>query len=117
VLTLSAPFFGASVSPYHRPVPPKLCTVRFEDADGTVHAVTVMASSLYEAVGLAVQAFRAQAWTPPVPPAAPLAVEVRQPAVEHRVTVQAVRQWASASGRSPAERLQRERVRSLLASS
>ena len=36
---------------------PKVCIVRFEDAEGTVHTVTVSASSLYKAVGLAVQAF------------------------------------------------------------
>lgn len=90
------------------------CTVRFEDADGTGHTVTVSASSLYEAVGLAVQAFTAQPWTPPVPPAAPLFVEVRQPAVEHRVTLQTVRQWAGATANSPADRLHRQRVNALL---
>lgn len=97
-------------------MPPMRCTVRFDDADGTGHMVTVSASSLYEAVGLAVQAFKAQPWAPPIPPAAPLTVEVRPPAVEHRVTLQAVRQWAGATAHSPADRLHRERVGSLLAS-
>jgi hypothetical protein len=96
-------------------MPSMRCTVRFDDADGTGHIVTVSASSLYEAVGLAVQAFQAQPWTPPVPPAAPLTVEVRQPAVEHRVTLQAVRQWAGATASSPADRLHRQRVGALLA--
>ena len=95
---------------------PKVCTVRFEDAEGTVHSVTVSASSLYEAVGLAVQAFTAQPWTPPIPAAAPLTVEVRHPSVEHRVTMQRVRQWAAATAISPADRLHRQRVGALLAS-
>ena len=93
---------------------PKVCTVGFEDSEGTVHTVTVSASSLYEAVGLALQAFTAQPWTPPVPPAASLTVEVRPPSVEHRVTMQRVRQWAAATATSPADRLHRQRVGALL---
>jgi hypothetical protein len=101
---------------YHAAVmTPKVCTVRFEDAEGTVHTVTVSASSLYEAVGLAVQAFGAQPWTPPIPPATPLTVEVRPPSVQHRVTMQRVRQWAAATATSPADRLYRQRVGALLA--
>ena len=91
------------------------CTVSFEDAQGTTYRVTVTAQTLYEAVGLAVDAFRQQRWTPPVPPAAPLTIAVAPPAVEHRVTLQKVRQWAAATATSPADRLQRERVRTLLA--
>ena len=96
-------------------MPPQRCTVSFEDADGTRHAVHVTAASLYEAVGLAVQAFKAQPWTPPLPPAAPLTIVVSQPAVEHRVTVQKVRRWAAARALSPADRLRRDRVRAMLA--
>lgn len=96
-------------------MPAMRCTVRFEDAHGTSHAVTVSASSLYEAVGLAVQAFTAQPWTPPVPAVAPLVVEVCHPSVEHRVTLQAVRRWATATATSPVDRLHRQRVGALLA--
>jgi hypothetical protein len=96
-------------------MPPKLCTVRFTDANGTVHAATVSAESLYEAVGLAVQAFKTQPWAPPIPPVAPITVEVRAPSVEHRVTVQTVRQWAGGTATSPADRLHRLRVGTLLA--
>lgn len=93
------------------------CRVAFEDAEGTVHAVTVTAASLYEAVALAHRAFRAQPWTPPVPAAAPLTISVCQPAVEHQVTMQRVRQWAGGAATSPADRVRRERIRALLASS
>jgi hypothetical protein len=94
---------------------PMSCRVSFEDEHGSTHAVTVTASSLFEAVGLAVKAFAAQPWTPPVSPATPLIVVVSAPIAQHQVTVQKVRQWASGTARSPADRLQRERVRSLLA--
>jgi len=73
------------------------------------------AQSLYEAVAIAVNAFRQQPWTPPVPAAAPLTIAVAPPAVEHRVTIQKVRQWATSTATSPADRMQRERVRALLA--
>lgn len=96
-------------------MPLMACAVSFEDPQGTIHRVTVTAQSLYEAVGLAVEAFRQQPWTPPVPAAAPLTIAVAPPAAEHRVTLQKVRQWAAASPTSPADRLQRERVRTLLA--
>jgi hypothetical protein len=96
-------------------MPAMRCTVSFDDANGGSHSVTVSASSLYEAVGLAVQAFTSQPWTPPVPPGVPLVVEVRQPSIEHRVTVQAVRRWAAANATSPADRLHRQRVGALLA--
>ena len=94
---------------------PKICIVRFEDAEGTIHTVTVSAASLYEAVGLAVQAFAAQPWTPAIPPAVALTVEVRPPSVEHRVTMQRLRQWVAATATSPADRLHRQRVGALLA--
>ena len=93
------------------------CRVSFEDEHGISHAVSVTASSLFEAVALAVRAFQSQAWTPPVPPAVPLTVVVSAPIAHHQVTVQKVRQWAAGTARSPADRLQRERVRSMLASS
>jgi hypothetical protein len=91
------------------------CVVRFEDADGTVHAATVTASTLYEAVALAVAAFRTQPSTPPIPHAALLTVEVRSPVVAHRVTLQAARRWAARPATSPADKLQRDRLRRLLA--
>jgi len=38
------------------------CRVIIEDADGTEHGVRVTASSLYEAVALAIAAFRGDEW-------------------------------------------------------
>jgi len=100
-------------SPYDRLV--KACRVSFEDANGTAHSAEVTADSLYAAVGLALEAFKAQPFAPPVPPLARLRVELRPVAVQHTVTVQQVRQWASAPARSPAEKLSKDRVRILVA--
>jgi hypothetical protein len=93
-----------------------VCTVSFQDEHGATHAVTLSASSLYEAVGLAVQAFKRQPSVPPVSPLATLTVAVRAPTVQHRVTLDKARRWASRTATSPADKLQRERVRALLAS-
>jgi hypothetical protein len=92
-----------------------VCTVSFQDEHGATHAVTLSASSLYEAVGLAVQAFKRQPSVPPVSPLATLTIAVRAPTVQHRVTLDKARRWASRTATSPADKLQRERVRSLLA--
>jgi hypothetical protein len=93
----------------------KACRVSFDDADGTTHSVLVTARSLYEAVALALQGFQGQSWTPPVPPLARLRVEVSQAAVTHTVTADQVRQWAAAPARSPAEKLTKDRVKRLVA--
>jgi len=95
----------------------KSCRVSFEDANGITHTATVTADSLYEAVGLALEAFKGQPFAPPVPPLAPLRVEVCPVAVQHTVTTQQVRQWAAAPARSPAEKLSKDRVRRLVAMS
>lgn len=91
-----------------------VCTVSFQDEHGTTHTVTVSATSLYEAVGLALQAFRLQPWVPAVPPAAPLTIAARAPTVQHQVTLERAQRWASHPPTSPADKLQRERVRALL---
>lgn len=94
---------------------PTCCTVSFQDEHETTHTVTVSATSLYEAVGLALQAFTRQPWVPPVPPATPLTIAARTPTVQHQVTLERARRWAGMAATSPADKLQRERVRALLA--
>ncbi len=92
-----------------------VCTVSFQDEHGTTHTVTVSATSLYEAVGLALHAFKLQPWVPPVPPAVPLTISARPPTVQHQVTLERAQRWASHAATSPTDKLQRERVRALLA--
>ncbi len=93
---------------------PSVCTVSFEDEHGTTHTVTVSAASVYEAVGLALQAFKLQPWVPQVPSAAPLTIAARAPTVQHQVTLDKAQRWANLAATSPADKLQRARVRALL---
>ena len=93
---------------------PRLCTVSWTDEHGATHRVQVRAVSLYEAVGLAVQAFRGQDWVPSVGPATRFRVAVRQPSIEHEATVAVVQDWTDAMATSPADKLLRARVRSML---
>ncbi|MGV3518936.1 hypothetical protein [Luteitalea sp.] len=91
-------------------MPPKLCIVRFTDPANTVHTAHVQADTLYEAVVLGVQAFRANPWVPPIGNASKLSVEVREPAVTHEVKVADVVQWTQAVPSSPADKLKRARL-------
>ena len=44
-----------------------------------------------------------------------LRVEVREPAVEHSLTIQQLKRWADRTPLSPAERIRKERLKALLA--
>ena len=44
-----------------------------------------------------------------------LRVEVREPAVEHSLTVQQLKRWADRTAISPAGRIRKERLKALLA--
>ena len=98
-------------------MPPKLCIVRFTDNSNTIHTVHVQAETLYEAAVLGVQALRGHAWVPPIGNASKLSVEVRQPAVTHEVQVADVVQWTQGTPTSPADKLKRARLASLLLAS
>ena len=69
----------------------KAATVSFTDHEGIRHSVNVHAGTLYEAVVLAVRAFREHDCTPG--PKSPLDVEVKSPSVTHTVTMGKVREW------------------------
>ncbi len=56
------------------------------------------------------------AWVAQNPgPLTRLRVEVREPPVEHSLTVQQLRRWADRTPTSPAERIKKERLKALLA--
>jgi hypothetical protein len=85
--------------------------VTYRDLDGSAHTVVVEAASLYEAAGLALQAFRKADFIDLEPgPAARLEVEVQSPAVRHTVTVQQVRRWAQSGSSDPRDGLSKKRV-------
>ena len=58
------------------------CSVSFTDADGIPHAVHVQAESLYEAVALAVAAFREDRLCPRPASSTEFTVSIERPAVE-----------------------------------
>ncbi len=92
------------------------CRVSYLDSSNIEHAVDVTADSLFEAVAVAVRAFREAALVEELPvPGTELRITASPLAVEHRVRLQRVEQWAqTGTVKSPVEMLRRERVRELL---
>lgn len=86
----------------------------FTDAEGLRHSVDVQASSLYEAVALAISVFREHDCA--LGPASQLEVEARSPGVKHSVSIGKVRDWLETSAKSPSDRLLKEKLKGLLAS-
>jgi hypothetical protein len=95
---------------------PRCCTVSFSDSEGIRHSVVVTAATLFEAVALGVRAFREQGLLAEchVGTATEISVEVRQPSVRHTISLARLERWIEAAGRSPKERLAKERVREML---
>ena len=97
-------------------VPPKSCRVSFTDDNGVEHGVEVMAESLFEAAALGLALLKKSGWVSKEPgPLTRLRVEVREPAVEHSLTVQQLKRWADRAAVSPAERIRKDRLKALLA--
>ena len=86
----------------------------FTDPSGVRHSVDVIADSLYEAGALGIRALKNHAWTEGLGPATRLTVEVREPAVQHILTVEQLRRWASGVAVSPGEKIKRDQVKSLI---
>ena len=96
-------------------VPVQTCTVTFRDLEGTSHSVDVVAETLYEAAGLALQAFRQAKFIDPDPgPATRLDVEVRSPAVRHTVTVNQLRKWSTSGSSDPRDGIRKKRLAEVL---
>jgi hypothetical protein len=94
-----------------RTVPPRTCQVTYQDAQGCRHSVEITAESLYEAAGLALDAFRQAPFIDPNPgPASRLEVEVREPAVRHVVTVLQVEKWAASGSTDPRDGIRKKRL-------
>ncbi len=70
----------------------------------------VQASSLYEAAGRAVAAFREQGWAADaLTPNVTLRVEVQIPPIVHEVPLKAVERWLQSPSTSPREDLAKRR--------
>jgi hypothetical protein len=91
------------------------CRVSYLDTENVSHAAEVEAESLYEAVGLAVAEFRADA-IPFIPgPMTEFAVEVIRKPTVHRLRLKQVARWATLSNSpGPGDALKRKRVLDLL---
>jgi len=76
--------------------------------------VNVQAQTLYEAVVLAIRAFREHDCAPGV--ASQLDVEARSPNVTHTVSMAKVQAWLASSAKSPSDKIMKERLKGLLAS-
>jgi hypothetical protein len=94
-------------------VPARTCAVSFTDHEGLRHPVNVNAEMLYEAVALAVRAFREHDCAPGL--ASVLDVEARRPSVTHTVAMRKVREWLDGGAKSPKEKVMKERLKGLLA--
>ena len=90
------------------------CRVSFTDSDGVVHTVGVDASSVYEAVALAVVEFRSDRLSEPPGALTEFTISIPRPAVEHRIRLAQVIKWTEGTRDGPAGVLKRQRVKELL---
>ena len=95
-------------------MPARTCTVSFTGHDGIRHSVNVQAETLYEAVALAIRAFRENDCAPGS--ASQLDVEARSPSVTHTVSMAKMQDWLQSSAKSPSDKIMKERLKGLLAS-
>ena len=78
----------------------------------TAHSVNGQAETLYEAVVLAVRAFREHDCAPGA--ASELDVEARSPTVMHTVSLTKVENWLQSSAKSPRDKIMKDRLKGLL---
>ena len=93
------------------------CHVSFTDPTGIEHTATVTASSLYEAVGLAIRAFRDSPVVGLAPGVVPpsLTVALSEATTQHTVTGMQFKDWLARPGGAPRDVTLRHRLKELLA--
>lgn len=80
-------------------------------SDGVSHAVTVQATTLFEAAAAAVARLRDEGWSGALPPDGVLRVEVQLPPVVHEVPLKALQRWADGPSISPKQELLKRQCR------
>jgi hypothetical protein len=96
-------------------VPNRLCRVSVTDLEGVEHTAHVTADTLYEAVARGLKAIKSSAWAGEIPEGiTTITVCAAQPEVEHHVKIAAFKTWVNRPGGSPAEKIQRGRIREIL---
>ncbi len=95
---------------------PHACRVSFVDISGIEHAVQVQASTMYEAAGLAIAAFRAAKLHECEPGVmTELEVQVMTPAASHRLRVRKFEEWLHGGiGKNAKEQLVKVTLQKLL---
>jgi hypothetical protein len=96
-------------------MPLRSCRVTFTDMEGVAHTVEVTASSLYEAVAMALTALRGKEWVTGIPDGfAPVRVRVLDIPVDHEVRLKDFTNWLDRRGNTPKEMMDRKRIRDIL---
>ncbi len=94
-------------------MPARSCRVTIKDLQGVEHTVT--ASTLYEAVALALASLHDEEWVAEIAEGLNVArVTVINVPVEHSVKLTDFNQWVERHGRSPREVTHRDRIRKIL---
>jgi len=92
----------------------RTCTVSFVDYRGIRHSIDVTAETLFEAAAAGVVLLKREDWGEPIVRGTAIDVEVRTPAVTHRLTLAQVQQRCDGAAVSPDEVMRRQRVRALI---
>jgi hypothetical protein len=93
----------------------KRCRVSYRDSQGIEHAVELEASSLYEAVGLAIDRFRRCEHIAYEPKGLyQFTVEPRELTTQHRLTRKMFDEWLLRPGGTPADVALKTRLKALL---
>jgi hypothetical protein len=79
-----------------------------------MHTVGVDASSVYEAVALAVVEFRSDTLSEPPDTSTEFTISIARPPVEHRIRLGQVTKWTEGTRDGPAGLVKRQRVKELL---
>jgi hypothetical protein len=95
-------------------MPVRVCTVTFQGPTGVSHSVEVEAETLYEAAGLGLARLKQDGWIEGLGPGSRLAIQVREPATSHSLTVQQVHRWVEGLTAGPGESLRRAKVKRML---
>ena len=91
------------------------CKVSFTDGVGVTHAVSVSASSLFEAAALGVAEFKKCGFAlVEAGQGTKLTVAVKSPSTTHELTVARLEAWLDTNGRSPREQERKVALRELL---
>ncbi len=92
----------------------KACSVSFRGGSGVRHSIDLEAETVYEAAIRGVHLLKKDGWIDNIGPGTELEILVREPAKRHVVTIDQLRRWCDAITPSPAETIQRGKLKMLL---